>query len=219
MTSTRKTDKKDKPKGILHFLGLGLSFGLLAFVALVGMLVIVLPAMTGSTPYTVLTTSMEPHYGPGTLVIIKPTPAEDIQVGEIITYQLKSGEPAVVTHRVIEKTLSSTGETRFITQGDNNGAPDEAAVRPVQIRGTLWYAVPYIGWVNNLVNGAARSIVIPLIAIALFLYAGFMFTTGMVAAMKKKRGAASMELLTPTESDREADRVEAPQRDRELVLK
>jgi signal peptidase len=43
----------------------------------------------------------------------------------------------------------------------------------VQIRGAVWYSVPYVGWINNVVNGDLRAVVIPIVAGLLFLYAGW----------------------------------------------
>lgn len=176
-----------KARGIWHYLGVGLSAGLLAFVLLIGILVIVVPAATGSTPMTVLTSSMEPTYPPGTLVIVKPIDSQDIRIGDPITYQLESGKEAVVTHRVISITNTTDGSTTFTTQGDNNGAPDAAAVLPEQVKGKVWYSVPWIGYLNNLVNGDNRGWIVPAVAIGLFLYAGYMLASGLAAAAKKRR--------------------------------
>src|SRR5690606_18064162 len=140
-----------KPRGLLYYLGVGLSAGLLAFVLLLGELVIVIPAATGSTPMTVLTTSMVPNYPPGTLIIVQPIDAQDIRLGDAITYQIESGKADVVTHRVIAISNSSDGSVAFTTQGDNNGSADAAPVMPVQIKGKVWYSVPWIGYVNTLV--------------------------------------------------------------------
>jgi signal peptidase len=127
---------------------------------------------------TVLTQSMEPNLPPGTLVVIRPTPVDEIEVGDVITYQIHSGEAAVVSHRVISKTYAE-GEVTFLTQGDNNDAPDPDPVQPLQIRGTLWYSLPLLGWVNNVLNGANRPIVIGAAAGGLFLYAvGMVFAAG-----------------------------------------
>ena len=178
---------KPKSRGWWYYLGVGLSAGLLAFVLLIGLLVIVVPAATGSTPMTVLTSSMEPTYPPGTLIIVKPIESQDIRIGDPITYQIKSGEEAVVTHRVIAITNSTDGSTTFTTQGDNNGAPDAAAVIPEQLKGKVWYSVPWIGYLNNLVNGSNRGWIVPTIAIGLFLYAGYMITSGLAAAAKTRR--------------------------------
>lgn len=189
-----------RERGLLHYIGLGLSAGLLLLVALVAALVVVIPAASGSTPYTILTTSMEPTYPPGTLIIVKPTDPQAIHVGDVVTYQVKSDEPEVITHRVIQIVHSSDPdvELRFVTQGDNNGSPD-GEIRAVQIRGVLWYAVPWIGYINNLVNGDARAVVIPLVAIALFGYAGWMIVSGLLGrrrrrAAEERRAAREAEM-------------------------
>jgi signal peptidase len=191
-----------RERGLLHYLGLGLSAGLLLFVAFVAALVVVVPAATGSTPYTILTTSMEPSYPPGTLIIVKPTDPQAINVGDVVTYQVKSNEPEVITHRVIQILHSSDPdvELQFVTQGDNNGSPD-GAIRAVQIRGVVWYAVPWIGYINNVVNGDARAVVIPLVAIALFGYAGWMIVSA-VLGRRRKREAQARRAAREAELDR-----------------
>lgn len=185
--AAREARKRDH--GLLWYIGAGLSWGLLALVSLIAALVIVVPALTGSTPYTILTSSMEPTLPPGTLVIVKPTDPADIRIGTVITYQLESGKPQVVTHRVIEIIQPNLpgGEVSFITKGDANSAPDEKPVHPVQIRGTVWYSVPLIGWVNNVINGDLRAIVIPIVAGLLFLYAGYLIASGIVDKRRARR--------------------------------
>lgn len=172
--------------GVLYYLGVGLSIGLLGLVILLGVAAIVVPAATGSTPMTVLTKSMEPTYPPGTLVIVKPLPTEDVSIGDVITYQIASGRPEVVTHRVVSIISTSDGERRFVTQGDNNAVPDALAVQPVQIRGEVWYAIPWIGYVNNLVTPELRSWLVPVIAIGLFAYAGVQLGHWFVARRRRR---------------------------------
>lgn len=172
--------------GALHSIGVGISIGLFGLVLLVGALVIGLPLVTGSTPMTVLTSSMSPTYPPGTLIIVKPTPVDEIRIGDAITFQRESGKADLVTHRVVS-IESTNGEQRFVTQGDNNGAPDEKTVHAVQVRGTVWYSVPWIGYVNTIVNGENRAIIVPVVAVALFLYAGFMFASGIASYRSKHR--------------------------------
>ena len=178
--------RKARRTGVLYYLGLGLSAGLLAFLLLVGALVIVIPAISGATPMTILTSSMIPTYPPGTLIIVKPIDAEDIGIGDPITYQLESGKPEVVTHRVISVSTTD-GELSFITKGDNNGEPDPAAVQPIQVRGTVWYSVPYIGYANTIVNGNNRAWIVPVCAVALFGYAGYMFASGVTQSARRRR--------------------------------
>lgn len=187
MSGRRNAKNSDKPRGLLYYLGVGLSAGLLAFVLLLGVLVIVVPAATGSTPMTVLTNSMVPNYPPGTLIIVQPVDAQDIRLGDAITYQIESGKADVVTHRVIAISNSSDGSVNFTTQGDNNGSADPAPVQPVQIKGKVWYSVPWIGYVNTMVNGTNRGWIVPVLATGLFLYAGYMVASGLAGAAKKRR--------------------------------
>lgn len=176
-----------RERGLLHALGLGLSVGLLLLVAALAVVLVVVPNATGSTPLTVLTSSMEPSLPPGTLLVVRPTSTEDIRVGDVVTYQIESGRPEVISHRVIEIISSTDGTTSFVTKGDNNDAADEAAVLPVQVRGALWYSVPWLGFVNQAVNGQARAWIVPLLAVALFGYAGYMIATGLVQRRADRR--------------------------------
>jgi signal peptidase I len=189
---TRTGKAAHRKRGVLHYIGVGLSFGLLSLIALVAILVIALPMLTKSTPYTVLTGSMTPTYPAGTLVIVKPTDTQQIHIGDVVTYQLVSNQPAVVTHRVIQIIEPTTADdaVSFITKGDANSLPDAKPVKPVQVRGVVWYAVPFIGWVNNVVNGDARNVIIPIVAGGLFLYAGFMGASTIVDRRRKARAAA-----------------------------
>ena len=148
----------------------GLSWALLALVSLLAVVVVIVPLVTGAKPYTILTGSMAPQYAPGTLVVTHPVPVEQINLGDVITYQLESGKPEVVTHRVVAVGAAADGSPLFITRGDANGADDPEPVLPVQIVGKLSYAVPYIGWVNNVVTGEARAWALPIVVAGLFVY-------------------------------------------------
>ena len=166
---------EDEPGGVVRWI-----LRVLALVVMLGCLAaltaaVLVPRLGGATPYTILTGSMAPNYPPGTLVVVKPVDTTDIQVGTVITYQLRSGDPQVVTHRVIEVGHNLEGETRFTTQGDANSVADEKPVRPEQVRGRLWYAVPHLGRANTLISGDHRQLLVYGAAAALVMYAGAMF--------------------------------------------
>jgi signal peptidase len=189
--------KPPKKKGVLHFIGLGLSAGVFLLVVALAAVLIVIPKLSNATPLTVLTSSMEPGLPPGTLIYVLPVDPEDIKIGEVVTYQIHSGEPDVITHRVIGITPLADGSITFTFQGDNNGAPDEAQIIKAQIQGRLWYSVPYLGYVNNAVNGENRSWIIPVLAGGLIAYAAFMILSGVVSAIRgrgtkaRRRGPAA----------------------------
>lgn len=153
----------------------GASWVLLAAMVALAVAVVLLPAITGAKPYTVLTGSMEPAYPPGTLVVARSVDADELRIGDVITFQLRSGEPQVVTHRIVGVGADAEGAPLFVTRGDANNVEDANPVRPVQVVGRLWYSVPYIGWVNNVINGSTRMWVLPLAAAALLAYGAVMF--------------------------------------------
>lgn len=137
--------------------------------------VVVVPGVSGATPYTILTGSMQPTFPPGTLVVVKKVPTNELAVGTAVTYQLETGKAAVVTHRIVAVNRNTRGETLFITQGDANDAPDIKAVQPEQIRGKVWYSVPYLGRVNSMISGSQHIILLGAAVGMLLLYSIGMF--------------------------------------------
>jgi len=143
---------------------------LLGVTALVTVAVLV-PRLADATPYTVLTGSMSPAYPAGTLVVVRPVDLDDVGVGDVVTYQLRSGEPAVATHRVVGVGWTAEGEKVLTTRGDANSATDAKPVREVQLRGEVWYSVPWVGRLNVLMSPDQHRLLVRLAAGALFLYA------------------------------------------------
>jgi signal peptidase len=130
---------------------------------------------------------MEPRYPPGSLIYVLPVKPAEIRLGDVITYQIESGKPAVISHRVIAINNPADGKRTFILKGDNNSLPDQSAVIPAQVRGRLWYSVPLLGWVNSALGGSKRSWIVDAIAAALFAYAAYMIVSGIVSASRKRK--------------------------------
>lgn len=152
-------------------LGRALAWSLVVAIAAALTAAVLVPRVAGATPYTVMTGSMEPDMPPGTLVVTKPTPVEQIGTGEVVTYQLASGRPQVVTHRVVAVGVNAAGEHVLRTQGDANTTPDAEWVRPVQVKGTAWYSVPHLGRVSHLIDDDQRMWAIYAVAAFLVGYA------------------------------------------------
>lgn len=172
-------------RSLVHAIALGLSTGMLLVVAGLAVVLVVVPKVTGSIPLTVLTQSMEPALPPGTLLVVRPTPLDAVRVGDVLTYQIRSGHPEVISHRVVSVASSSNGERTFVVKGDANAEPD-APVRGVQVRGVVWYSVPVLGSVNQVVNGS-RGWLVPLVAGVLIAYGVVMVTIGAVSAVRRRR--------------------------------
>ena len=184
MVVTPMWTPREEKHSILGWTGQVLAWFVIAGVVVLLTLGVLAPRVGGATPYTILTGSMEPGLPPGTLVVVKPVQPEKIAIGTVITYQLDSGRPTVVTHRVVRVGIDGTGERVFSTQGDANNAPDQKPVRPVQVRGEVWYSVPYLGHLNNALTGGERAIAVYVVGFGLLLYAATMFTG---AARERRR--------------------------------
>lgn len=159
---------------LLRALATGVSAGLLGLVVALAVAVVVVPAAVGGRALTVLSGSMEPQLPIGTLVVVRPTPADDIRIGDVLTYQAESGEATFVTHRVVARASSGQGEVEFTTQGDANSGPDALPVQEIQVVGTVWYAVPVLGYLNTWINGDLRPAVLPVLVLLLLGYAAVM---------------------------------------------
>jgi signal peptidase len=155
---------------------------------------VVVPRLAGATPYTVLTGSMEPVLPVGTLVIAG-SPGQ-IGIGDIVTYQIRSGDPMVATHRVIGVGTAVDGEPTFITKGDANQTTDPGAVRLTQVRGTLWYYVPYLGYLSALLSSSERQLGVLAVAVALLGYAAWQVVR---ARRERAAGAAAVKRESPAQ--------------------
>lgn len=151
------------------------------FAALV---LIVVPVATGSQTYTVLTNSMAQKFPPGTFMVMKPAPFEDLKYGDVITFQLYSGKREVETHRIVGFGSTQAGEKTLITKGDNNGATDPNPVRAIQVKGKLFYAVPYVGFVANFLGNSDRGMWTVVAAVALIGYGAITVYTSVRKARK-----------------------------------
>lgn len=97
----------------------------------------------GFRQYMVDTGSMEPQYSVGDLIIIKETPKEKIQVGDVINYTSENGIDTI-THRVVE-ILEKDGEIYYKTKGDNNNEEDSDLVNFNQVQGVLVFKISKLG--------------------------------------------------------------------------
>lgn len=175
---------KVRTRGALHSIGSWSAYVVLLLAALSALIVIVVPMATGSQTYTVLTSSMAPKYAPGTFMVVKPAAFDTLRVGDVITYQIESGKPAVISHRITAVGSTQTGERVFTTKGDNNSLEDAAPVQEVQIKGKLLYAVPYVGFAAHAV-GEQRGKLLPLIAVGFIALGALSMAKG---AVDKKHG-------------------------------
>jgi signal peptidase len=177
-----------------------MSLAGMSLAVLAALVLIILPRVTGSYTYTVLTSSMAPAYSPGTFLVVRPVPFNTLRVGDVITYQIASGRPDVITHRITAVSSTQQGDRTFITKGDNNSIEDAKPVLEVQIRGKLFYAVPHIGFLATAAGHSGRHDLLQFIAVGLVGYGTFTLGRGLLAR-RKRRAAADPAFDTDSVSD------------------
>ncbi|WP_207837937.1 signal peptidase I [Williamsia soli] len=195
----------EESAGPLWWVRTALSWALLFAMLALLVITFLIPAAGNAERFTVLTGSMQPTYPPGTLIVVRPADADDLQIGDAITYQLQTGRPAVVTHRIVATSQNTLGERTYTTQGDANDVPDPKPVVVEQIRGEVWYSIPYLGHVNNWLTGQHRAWVIGAIVTGLFSYA-IVMTGGSIRDRRRKRREPADERVVREDSDHGARR-------------
>ena len=127
------------------------------------------PTIAGHHLYVVLSGSMSPAFETGSLVVVRPVEAEDIAVGDIITFREPGEETKLTTHRVVE--IEKQGGLHFITKGDANGVVDQEPVPAENLVGRVVLAIPYAGYVADFAQtkqGLVTMVIIPGILIIIF---------------------------------------------------
>lgn len=185
--------------GWLKWLGQVLSWLVILGVGSVLAVALLVPRLAGATPYVIETGSMSPKLPPGTLIVVKPVSPDQIAPGDVITFQIKSGDPTVVTHRVIAQGVDMTGQIRWRTQGDANNAADVNWVLPQQVKGKEWYAVPYLGYVTSFVSKQQRGVIMAVVVLGLVGYAGAQFR-GSLRDRRRKSEASAPPAVVPKHS-------------------
>ena len=154
MSQTNSTQKTEKNQKLLTIIGSMLCVILLP-ILIINLTLIVksyvnseeVPSIGGVFPMIVLTDSMYPEIKSGDLIICHTAEADDIQVGDVITFFDPMGSgTSVVTHRVLE-VIDEDGQLSFRTKGDNNNAEDLVLVPEKNLIGTYSSRVPALGHV------------------------------------------------------------------------
>lgn len=104
------------------------------------------PRFLGYQTTTMLTGSMAPMINPGDVVVTTPVPVTDIQVGDVITYNIPVEDRRNVTHRVAEIVTDPEGRMAVRTMGDANPGRDYwTAVLDAPNVDRYAFTIPHLG--------------------------------------------------------------------------
>lgn len=152
MTTTAARLQARRPRAALRWVSRLLALGLVTAVVGALTVVIVLPRATHGSALTVLTGSMTPGIPVGSVVMVRPVDPGTLHVGDVATYQKEPGKAEYITHRIV-KIDASVRPTRFTFKGDANRGADIDPVSAKQIRGKVWFHVPYLGAIRDGLHG------------------------------------------------------------------
>jgi len=143
------------------------------------------PSIAGRQLYIVLSGSMSPTFDAGSVVFVRPIPAEEIKAGDILTYKAQSGD-TLVTHRVVE-VVNVDGEPGFITRGDANDVNDEGILEPARIVGKVEYYLPYLGRIMSFTQTKQGLITLIFIPGLIIIFYELKNIIGYAAAMEREK--------------------------------
>ena len=150
---------------------------ILVFVILVAG-ALLLPRAFGYQIYGVLSGSMEPHFHVGSVVYVEPVAADEIQVGDPITFKMPNDVDLVATHRVVE--IDSENK-QFTTKGDANEVEDVEPVSFDRLIGRAVASIPYLGYLSIFMQSSTGIVV----GIGLLLFMVFLSILGDLGKKKK----------------------------------
>jgi len=125
----------------------------------------VAPRVLPYRAYAILGGSMEPTIPFGSEVVLRPVRADQLRIGDIITFRKPGDSVEFVTHRIV-RVERSGGRRYFLTKGDANALPDAWRVPAT---GTGWryaFTVPFLGYVSAALDMlAVRLVALVLVAV------------------------------------------------------
>ena len=110
----------------------------------------------------VMSGSMEPSIHVGGIVGVRPVPASELQVGDVITFVNTSSPDIPITHRIVDLE-NRAGQTVITTKGDANDTVDAVTTTPNRAVGRVEFTAPWLGYLmvwlaSPLAKGAILAI-------------------------------------------------------------
>ena len=121
--------------------------------------------------YVVMSGSMLPYIEVKDIVVTKKIPAEELEVGDIITFIAPDSRYGgiSITHRILDKVYDeSIGSYTYRTKGDANNTADSALVPNDNILGKVILKIPKLGFIQDILTskgGLIFAVLIPSLVI------------------------------------------------------
>ena len=176
------------PTGLLSVLLFGLA-----------LLLTPLAQVVGWEIFAVLSGSMEPTIKVGGIVAVHPVPADQLKIGDVITFVDQNRPDTFVTHRIVELSVTD-GQVQAKTKGDANDTADAWNVPASKAVGRVDLALPYLGFLMVWLSSPLAKVAI--LGIAVLGLA--------VPSVQRRPGGASQAVDSSIVSGYAAEPVAAP---------
>ncbi len=139
-----------------------------AFYIVVAGLVIFIAVVTicGVKGYSVASNSMQPEFSKGDVVFVKATPFEKLEKGDIVTVEFKVKDGTTYTHRIVSIDYD---KKEIKTAGDKTGLVDTESATADQIKGKVWFSVPFLGYLSLWLTNSNYVAVIAIAVLAVMV--------------------------------------------------
>jgi signal peptidase I len=117
-------------------------------VILLGLAILLTPisqVFGGLQLLAVMSGSMEPTIPVGGIVGIRPVPANELKVGDVITFANQTSPDVLVTHRIVSLEARN-GQAFLTTKGDANDSVDALAAPATRAVGRVDFSLPWLGY-------------------------------------------------------------------------
>ena len=130
----------------------------------------VVPKVIGVNVYEVVTSSMAPELPVGSVVYVQTCKADEVKVGDIISFYVGTDEENIISHRVVEINVDEQGTFFFTTKGDANSDIDSVPIDIKHLVGKVIFKINNVSWLVRLFDTSTGIIIlIGLILISLCL--------------------------------------------------
>lgn len=121
--------------------------------------------------YYVLTGSMEPQIEEGSFIIVKETPLDSLEVGDVISFKTHDPdiEGQIVSHSIYSIDVNEHGVTELTTKGAANQIPDDYKVYEEDIKGKVVFDSRRIGSIFETISDRRVSFCITVLPILIIV--------------------------------------------------
>lgn len=124
-------------------------------------------ATTGWRAYVVMSGSMEPAVGLGSVVFTQKQ--TQYKIGEVITFASDANQKNFITHRIVDGIVSDAN-IEYTTKGDVNEEADNQKINHSQISGKVMLTLPYLGYLANFAKSPKGFIFLVIVPATIIIY-------------------------------------------------